>query len=295
MNLWSTIILVLTIIWFLLCSLWWYPCRIKQACGEDRTELTQNNTGKEDERPIVFNWESVDPILNQPGFDQYSNRLFNNKTGDNILEIEGHYLEGEENPSDFENLGMARANALKAFFLDSLPEARIRTKSRRVQAPEDATEKPFEASQMFWIKADTFEDQQAAVASAGEEAPPEEEEKETVVELEDRILIYHLFNSTERTVDPKVDNYLDKLSQRVRQTGEQIRLTGHTDDKGSDDYNQKLGQQRADFIKQLLTEKGVPAEQITTLSKGESDPIEKNNTEEGQAKNRRTEVVLLRQ
>ena len=65
---------------------------------------------------------------------------------------------------------------------------------------------------------------------------------------------------------------------------------GHTDNVGNDEFNMKLGQSRSDAIKKYLIDKGVKGSQIKTGSKGKSSPIESNETEEGRAKNRRTEL-----
>ncbi|MCB0623020.1 MAG: OmpA family protein, partial [Saprospiraceae bacterium] len=77
-------------------------------------------------------------------------------------------------------------------------------------------------------------------------------------------------------------------------TGEQVRLTGHTDNIGDDEFNQKLGMQRAQAIEQLLLEKGVPAEQIVVESKGRSQPVAPNDTEAGRRENRRVEVRFIK-
>ena len=55
-----------------------------------------------------------------------------------------------------------------------------------------------------------------------------------------------------------------------------------------------LGQRRADIIKRYLIDQGVPANQITALSKGELDPVADNGTKAGMAKNRRTELQIIK-
>ena len=69
-------------------------------------------------------------------------------------------------------------------------------------------------------------------------------------------------------------------------------IAGHTDSKGSVEYNLDLGRRRAESVKQLLIEYGAPAEILFTESYGKSKPIADNATVEGQAKNRRVEFHI---
>jgi len=70
-----------------------------------------------------------------------------------------------------------------------------------------------------------------------------------------------------------------------------VELTGHTDSIGTADYNLTLSMQRAESAKQyLVTEHGLPVDTIQTAWKGESEPMDTNDTKQGRAINRR--VVL---
>ena len=70
-----------------------------------------------------------------------------------------------------------------------------------------------------------------------------------------------------------------------------ISVVGYTDSTGSDAYNQKLSQRRADAVKKYLVDSGhVKADMIAAEGRGEADPIADNKTKEGRFKNRRVEV-----
>jgi OOP family OmpA-OmpF porin len=71
-----------------------------------------------------------------------------------------------------------------------------------------------------------------------------------------------------------------------------LQITGHTDSKGSDSYNQTLGMERAENTMKYLAGKGISPEKMKTASKGKSEPVSENTTEEGRSKNRRTEITL---
>ena len=71
---------------------------------------------------------------------------------------------------------------------------------------------------------------------------------------------------------------------------EMVIATGHTDNVGTDAYNQKLSERRAAAVKEYLVSKGIPASKVTTLGKGESQPVATNKTAEGRQKNRRVDI-----
>jgi len=76
--------------------------------------------------------------------------------------------------------------------------------------------------------------------------------------------------------------------------GAKIRIEGHTDSIGSEKYNQGLSERRAEMIKRYLVQQGCTDEtRISTIGYGESRPVASNKTEEGMAKNRRVEILIL--
>ena len=85
-----------------------------------------------------------------------------------------------------------------------------------------------------------------------------------------------------------------ELLRNVKAYAEQknyaIRIIGHTDSKGSDEYNMKLGMRRAISVRNKLVEFGLdPARVIGVDSMGEREPVATNETEEGRFENRRIE------
>jgi outer membrane protein OmpA-like peptidoglycan-associated protein len=72
-----------------------------------------------------------------------------------------------------------------------------------------------------------------------------------------------------------------------------IEVAGHTDSDGSDKLNQELSQRRAESVKNALAKEGVAEERITAVGYGETKPIDSNETAEGKARNRRTEIKIL--
>ena len=222
--------------------------------------------------PIDFEWSVARPNTND-GFDDFSRNLLAGQTDNNILEIVGLYYDGETSPEAYENMGLARAAMTRELIAPDLPEERINLRARLVDEADGVRDGPFEATEFRWLEA-------------------EEKVASTVEELPDRQVIRFPFNSTEKEYDPGVDEYLDKLATRVIETGESVRLVGHTDNVGGDEANLMLSDRRAKVIRDILRSKGVPEGQITTEAKGETQPVASNSTEEGRYDNRRVEIFL---
>jgi outer membrane protein OmpA-like peptidoglycan-associated protein len=71
-----------------------------------------------------------------------------------------------------------------------------------------------------------------------------------------------------------------------------ITVKGHTDNKGSEAYNQKLSENRALSVADYLITKGVKQQRVAAIGKGELEPIASNSTANGRAENRRVELTL---
>ncbi len=92
---------------------------------------------------------------------------------------------------------------------------------------------------------------------------------------------------------PDARERLAKVSGLLIATmGLKVKVEGHTDSVGSDDFNQKLSEQRADAVRTYFVEAGVPESVITAQGFGKSRPVADNATGAGRQKNRRVELVV---
>jgi OmpA-OmpF porin, OOP family len=73
----------------------------------------------------------------------------------------------------------------------------------------------------------------------------------------------------------------------------QVEIAGHTDNIGTDEYNQQLSEGRAQAVKDYFVAQGVPESQMAVRGYGESEPRDSNDTEEGRERNRRVELRIL--
>ncbi len=102
------------------------------------------------------------------------------------------------------------------------------------------------------------------------------------------------FDFDKSVLKPEGKAKLDDLASKVQGINlEVIVAVGHTDSVGSDAYNQKLSERRAQAVKAYLESKGIDKSRVYTEGKGEKQPVADNKTKDGRAKNRRVEIEVV--
>lgn len=88
---------------------------------------------------------------------------------------------------------------------------------------------------------------------------------------------------------------IDELAERLKADNRNVyvEIQGHTDNVGSEEYNLKLGEKRAEVVRRYLAQKGFALHRISVISYGESEPVADNKTREGRSANRRVVIVVL--
>ncbi|MCJ7616800.1 MAG: OmpA family protein [Desulfobacterales bacterium] len=89
---------------------------------------------------------------------------------------------------------------------------------------------------------------------------------------------------------------LDDIAKMIKTANRQlfIEIQGHTDDRGSEEYNMNLGLKRAEAVRQYFSEINMlPLHMMHAISYGESRPLANNSTKEGRAQNRRVVIIVL--
>ncbi len=99
------------------------------------------------------------------------------------------------------------------------------------------------------------------------------------------------FESNSATLTAASRAILDRVAEALLAWPEvRAEVGGHTDSSGSEAYNQRLSERRAQAVREYLISRGIPADRLTARGYGESRPIADNGTESGRAKNRRVEL-----
>ena len=149
---------------------------------------------------------------------------------------------------------------------------------------------PYVAPAAVAAVAAVVEAPKAAPAPAAEPAAPSETWK-TLLEEKPVTLKGTNFEFDSAKLGATADSQLNEVAEFAAAYGEaKLDVSGHTDSIGTDAYNQKLSERRANSVKAYLVKKGVAADRIVAVGKGESMPVASNKTKAGRADNRRVEI-----
>lgn len=280
----------LLFIGFLFTARWYYVCEVKQLCEEvveDQDVRFKSLKLTEGDKVILqgydqfaFDSTQIAPRLNNNNIaflDTLASILQKDSTRN--MTITGFYRtsEKDEHAGYFENLGLARADAIRSLLVARGLDEKHITLDHGISEdeflheplmfelylpqdnPDDYDKTAFTFSNM------TFSD--ANFAFDSDEFRP----GEAFLYYADSVMTYFKAHAEDTLI-----------------------IVGHTDNKGTEKYNLRLGERRANSAKEYFHEMGFSAI-IKTDSKGETQPISTNKTDEGQQKNRRVNFVIKKE
>lgn len=205
--------------------------------------------------------------------------LFANPLKD--IDIIGYYRSDETNNSAYPNLGLARANAVKNYLISQeVPSRQIDTHG---QLNDDIN--PDDTSTLFGPL-------QFGIVTFEEGATDEALEAACKAIRENPLVLHFKTGEAQINLTAEQRQKIADISRCVDKLGVKVQVVGHTDNTGDAANNMTLGQGRADFGKSYLVRNGILSSNIEATSKGQTEPIADNNTDEGKAENRRTVITI---
>ncbi|RXR19181.1 flagellar motor protein MotB [Flavobacterium amnicola] len=270
-------------------------------CCEPKDKTAPNTTKVNTDIESAFHLKGSDFEYNTEKNFNFSNNFFNHlepvdaninigieklktyfdKKPNGSLLITGYCLTTEKNTSAFPNLGFARANDVKNYFISKgIPSNRFEINGE-IKAALTADNQTLVGPITYAVSndiVDTKGDDWNAL-------------KEKITE--DPLILYFNTNQTEINLTPEERQKIADLSTYLDHVqNAKISCVGHSDSVGDRNINIQLGKERADFAKEYLVKNGINPERIEATSKGPDEPIADNLTPEGKAKNRRTVITL---
>jgi len=246
-------------------SVIWYLCKIKGLCMDQHTEMKEQETSLASGN-FIFSLGSDLPEINESTpftIDSIA------KIQMDTLWIKGFYAENEN-----KDLGINRARNIRKHF-----EKNGFTKPIKISGGSIKTKisKQFPSLEFISI---VIEKETA-------------DEDFAVEKLTDKIIIYFPVASADPETNKTLVDELKSFANSVIDKQQKVVITGHTDNSGSHEINEKYGQLRAEAIKNTLIHFGMNENNIQTFSKGEEVPIASNKNASGRRKNRRVELKIL--
>ena len=102
------------------------------------------------------------------------------------------------------------------------------------------------------------------------------------------------FDFDKATVRPSEVGKLKEVARRMKGfPGKALRIEGHCDERGTEEYNRTLGDRRAQSIREFIAKEGFAADMMPTITYGEDRPADPGHNDAAYAKNRRGELILL--
>lgn len=277
-----------------------FVCRIMNRCGDDVSnkenvidiERTKDLDFVADDSVLFSGYDqfafqefSVEPVLNASN-EEYLTRVYAYLNGNpqSQLTILGYFKSTERDSSAgfHENLGQARADAIRSWFTEKgMDENRIGLASE--EDTSNTLSRPLGFSAFIPTRPDEYD--------------IEVKPKYTFTNMTFSDITFE-YNSDE--FDPSGNNafemYMDSMQVYLNfdeNKEKTLVIVGHTDNKGSPNYNLKLGHRRSKEAKKYIVEHfKIPAGRIFTDSKGQTEPIADNKEDEGREKNRRVNILV---
>jgi outer membrane protein OmpA-like peptidoglycan-associated protein len=103
------------------------------------------------------------------------------------------------------------------------------------------------------------------------------------------------FDYDKSNIKPSEVSKLEEVARRMKSNfaGKALRIEGHCDERGTEEYNRSLGDRRALSVREKLVALGLDPEMLPTITFGEEKPVDAGHTEASWGKNRRAEMILL--
>jgi len=130
----------------------------------------------------------------------------------------------------------------------------------------------------------------AALAQVKEFAKIQEEKRGLVITMPAEVL----FRVDEATLLPPARAKLEEVAAALQKLGpgQTFMIEGHTDSRGTAEYNVRLSKARANAVREFLISRGVEPGKIIASGRGEAEPVAENTNPEGRANNRRVEIIV---
>jgi outer membrane protein OmpA-like peptidoglycan-associated protein len=265
---------LLTLAAFIGLCLWgtsWYRGLICENCGATPSTVIAA-PGAAELPPYYFTGKNGKEISYSNSFPAFKDSVMAGLANNEKLVVKGYWYAGEDT-TGIGDLGMWRANRLKDTLSKFISPDRVSCVS------------------VFIDKANEINIYRGALVEKTIQ-PKMSKDSTTSVMANGKLIVYFPTNSTKNIFDAQTEKNIADIVAMANSSGKTIYVSGHTDSQGKADKNQVLSQNRANKLKDLLIQRGVKAEQIQTIGKGQTEPIADNATADGRALNRRAEVIF---
>ena len=164
----------------------------------------------------------------------------------------------------------------------------LEARTREAETAKAAAEQQAQAAQAQAQQAEAARQEAEAAQKQLAELQAKKTDRGMVLTLGDV-----LFDTAAATLKPGAGAQMDRIAAFMKSNeGTKIIVEGHTDSRGSDEYNQQLSERRAQAVADALAFRGVDRSRVEAVGRGKALPVASNDTAAGQQQNRRVELIF---
>lgn len=236
-----------------------------------------------------------DPLAQQAAGQELSNARNSLQQAENAMQeresdqvLHYSYLASQQAKTGMERVSEARAKEQVAQGEAERNRVLLESRTREAETAKAAAEEQARTAQAQAQQAQAAQKEAEDTRRQLDEMQAKQTERGMVLTLGDV-----LFDTGAATLKPGAATVLDRVASFLGENqGTKVMIEGHTDSRGSDQYNEELSQRRAQAVADALAFRGIDRGRVEAVGRGESLPVASNDTAAGQQQNRRVELVF---
>ena len=238
---------------------------------------------------------SADPLVQQAASEELSNARKSLEAADIALTkgkredvLHYSYLASQQAQTGQERVSEARSKAEVAKGEAERNRVLLESRTREAETARAAAEQQTQVAHSQAQQADAARQEAEAAQRQLAELQAKQTDRGMVLTLGDV-----LFDTAAATLKPGANSMIDRVAAFLQDNeGTKVIVEGHTDSRGSDEYNQQLSERRAQSVSDALAFRGIDRGRVEAVGRGKALPVAGNDTAAGQQQNRRVELIF---
>lgn len=253
------------------------------ACASMPKDIPQLDKAHSDVEALA-----ADPLVQQAASEELANARNSLKSADEAMKnhdrdqvLHYSYLASQQAQTGQERISTARARQEVSKAEAERNRVLLESRTREAEAAKAAAEQQAQQAEAARKQAEAAQQQLADLQA-------KQTDRGMVLTLGDV-----LFDTAKATLKPGADSIMDRVAAFMKSNeGTKVIVEGHTDSRGSAEYNQQLSERRAEAVADALAFRGIDRSRVEPVGRGKDLPVASNDTPAGRQQNRRVDLVF---
>jgi outer membrane protein OmpA-like peptidoglycan-associated protein len=238
---------------------------------------------------------AADPLVQQAASEELSNARKSLESADVAMKkhdkeqvLHYSYLASQQARTGEERISAARSKQEVAKGEAERNRVLLESRTREAETAKAAAEQQAQAAQAQAQQAEAARQEAEAAQKQLADMQAKQTDRGMVLTLGDV-----LFDTNASTLKPGADSMIDRVAAFMKSNeGTKVIVEGHTDSRGSAEYNQQLSERRAQSVADALAFRGIDRSRVEAVGRGKDLPVASNDNAAGQQQNRRVELIF---